>query len=85
MTYDMDWKSAFENSPELHKHIESLSNEYCRRSIEFMKNIHVGEVFLSKDLLQDNAAMLIRNTDKLNKLMQRFNMEHTTGSLIPLF
>ena len=82
---DMDFSSIFEKEPALKVHLEKLANQYCAAAIQYMKNIEIGAVFLDEDILQDNAAMLVKNVDRLNKLMIRYDMVHVEGSIIPLY
>jgi hypothetical protein len=83
--FDMNWQAAFDENKEMFLHMERLANQYCRQSVLYLKNMKMGEAFLGVDVLQDNAAMLIRNTERMNALMRRFGMKHTEGSLIPLY
>lgn len=85
LLFDMDWQTAFDQNRDLFLHMEGLANRYCQQSVFYLKNIQVGEAFLSVDVLQDNAAMLIRNTERMNALMRRFGMKHIKGSVIPLY
>lgn len=62
-----------------------LANIYCSEAVNYLKNIVSGEVFLSKSVLQDNAAMLIKNVNTLNELMSLYHMPRTSGSVLPLF
>lgn len=82
---DMDFSAIFQRNSELKKHIEELANQYCRSSIEYLKDSAIGKVFLDDAILQDNAAMLIKNVDRLNKLVARYNMVRSAGSVIPLY
>ena len=82
---DMDFSPIFEKNPALKEHLEKLANQYCAAAIQYIKNIEIGEVFLDKEILQDNAAMLVKNVNRLNKLMVHYGMAHTEGSIIPLY
>lgn len=82
---DMDFSTMFQRNPELRKHIEELANQYCRSAIEYLKDNTIGAVFVDEAILQDNASMLIKNVDRLNKLMARYNMVRSAGSVIPLY
>ena len=75
----------FRKSPGLRNHLEELANRYCRSTIDYLKDSAIGRVFLDEAILQDNAAMLAKNVDRLNKLMVQYNMAHTEGSIIPLY
>lgn len=85
LVYDMNWGHLFLKNTEFFRYMEKLANEYCMRTVYYLKNIQIGEVFLNADVLQDNAAMLIRNTERLNVLMKKFGMKHTSGSVFALY
>lgn len=85
LLFDMDWTSIFTEQPELFSLVESLADAYCSQTVEYLKNISTGEIFLSVDILQDNAAMLIKNTERLNALMKRYGMERSGGSVYALY
>lgn len=82
---DMVFSPIFERDPTLKNHLETLANRYCAGVIQYLKNIEIGEIFLDKEILQDNAAMLVKNVDRLNKLMAHYDMIHFQGSVIPLY
>lgn len=85
LLFDTDWTSIFTEYPELFPLIEGLADAYCTQTVEYLKNIHTGEIFLSVDILQDNAAMLIKNTERLNSLMERYDMKRSGGSVFALY
>lgn len=85
ITLDVDLTGTFEKNPELKERMARLANEYCARTINFIQQQKKGEVFLDEAVLQDNAAMLIMNANRLNQLMAKYGMEHTGGSVIPLY
>lgn len=82
---DLNLQRVFDGNQEIKTHLTRLANEYCDATVYYLQNIKIGEVFLDSSILQDNAAMLIKNTQRLNLLMQRYNMERTNGSVIPLY
>lgn len=85
ITMSYDWSNTFEKSPKLYDHIATLSNQYCMEAIHYLKNISIGEVLLNRSILHDNAAMLIMNVNTINNLMVKYNIPHTSGSVIPLY
>lgn len=85
LLFDIDWKSIFTEHTELFSLLESLADTYCSQTVEYLKNISTGEIFLSVDILQDNAAMLIKNTERLNTLMKRYGMKRSGGSVFALY
>ena len=82
---NMNWEQYFAENKEFFDYMETLANEYCKRTVFYLKNMHMGEIFFEQDILQDNAAMLIKNTAWLNVLMDRFQMKHTYGSVVSMF
>ena len=85
ITMSYNWKSIFEHNVSLFNHICDLSNKYCNDAIDYIKNCKVGEVFLNQSILQDNAAMMIKNVNVLNKLMDVYKIPRTSGTLMPLY
>lgn len=85
ITTSLDWGAMFKSNPDLHHHINALSNTYCAEAVDYLKNTKLGEVFLHQSVLQDNAAMLIKNVHTLNQLMDTHCMNRTSGSLIPMY
>lgn len=85
ITFDVDLTEMFEKDPEFKMRMSRLANEYCAKTITFIQQQKKGEVFLDDTILQDNAAMLIMNANRLNLLMEKYGMEHTGGSVIPLY
>ena len=82
---DIEFSSYFKTNPNFKLHIESLANQYCDNLIQYLKNEKKGLVFLREDVLQDNTAMMLKNANRLNKLMTQYDMVHTGGSVIPLY
>ena len=85
ISLSIDWTSIFATHTDFYNHIAALANNYCEKTVYYLKNISLGEVFLHKDILQDNAAMLIKNVHILNKLMNKYGMNHTSGSVLPVY
>lgn len=82
---DVDFSASFAANACLKSHIEALANQYCNNVVQYLKHETKGLVFLSKDTLQDNTAMMIKNTNRLNILMAKYGMARTGGSIIPLY
>lgn len=82
---DMDFSGIFRKCPALKNHMEALANRYCAHAIGYLKDSGIGKVFLDDALLQDNGAMLVKNVDRLNKLIDRYAMAHTEGSIFALY
>ena len=82
---DTDFSEVLESAPELKARLTRLANAYCEKTVQFIQNQKLGEVFLNEDVLQGNAAMLIMNADRLNQLMDKYGMERTGGGVIPLY
>lgn len=81
---DMQWEQVFSDCPLLRLHMETLANDYCMRSVRYLQQISRGSAFFSDDILQDNAAMLVKDTQLLNALMKRHQMQHTGGTVLSL-
>lgn len=81
----ISWEEIFQQYPAFYQHICKLSNDYCSQAILYIKDMKLGEVFLHRSILQDNAAMLIKNVNILNKLMDEYHIPRTAGSLLPLY
>ena len=82
---DVDFSTSFAANAYLKSHIEALANQYCNNVVQYLKHETKGLVFLSKDTLQDNTAMMIKNTNRINALMTKYGMTRTDGSIIPLY
>lgn len=85
ITMSFDWQSIFAHNTDLYHHMGILANQYCNDSISYLKHTQLGEVFLHQDILQDNAAMLIKNVNTLNQLMTLYRIPRTAGSVLPLY
>lgn len=82
---DLDWSILFEKVPDLKEIITALSNEYCENSIRYLTQIETGTIFLPESVLRDNAAMLIKNDQILNRKMKQYGIARTTGGVLPLY
>ena len=85
LLFDMDWTSLFSANDSFFNYMSELANTYNKRCIFYLENIAQGEIFVSKEILQDNAAMWIKNAKRLNNLMRQFNMKRTEGGVVALF
>lgn len=85
LLFDMNWEDIFQRNHDFFLHMEQLANQYCQQTVYYLKNMEIGEVLWNQNILQDNAAMLIKNTAVLHKLMHKFGMKHTGGSVVSLF
>lgn len=81
---DMPWGQIFSDCPALQPHMETLANDYCMRSVRYLQQLSRGRAFFGDDILQDNAAMLVKNTHLLNAQMKRYQMHHTAGTVFSL-
>ncbi len=82
---DCAWNKKIEYSERLRELLSVLSNEYCDKCVKYLEGMKLGEVFVPKYMLQDNAAMLIKNATRLNKKMELYGLERTSGSVIALY
>ena len=83
--WDCDWNDIFAKTEGLHERIAILANEYCQRSIGYLSNKELAKVFLSEEIVQDNAAMLVKNIHTIKSKMKQYNMPNTVGGVIPLY
>lgn len=80
-----DFTEAFAQCAEMKKLLENLSNCYIKETIEYLREIHMGEILLKKEVLEDNAAMRIKNVSRLQAQMKKYNMSNTAGCVYPLY
>ena len=81
INFELDYSLILENNADLKKHIELLANQYCEKCIFYIENVEVGSVLLKQEILDDNTLLLLKNVRYINKLMDKYNMVHTGGSL----
>lgn len=79
---EQDYSLVFQSNNCLKNHIEFLANEYCNACIDYMEIAAIGTVFVEEEVLNDNALLLLKNAQYINKLMDKYNMKHTGGSLL---
>lgn len=84
LSFDLDWEEMFESVPEMKRYMERLANQYYDKCVNYFDYMTIGEIFLSRQALQDNAALILKNVRCLDTLMRRFGMEHTSGSVMAL-
>lgn len=80
-----DVKPVFDREPALFQMLEDLSGEYCESAVGFFRDRKLGEILFDDEFLDDNAAMLMKNLDRLTQQMQRYGMRANTGSVLPLY
>lgn len=80
-----DCREAFEKDPWFKCHMESLVNGGITQRLDYLKNMEEGSPVAVDAVLQDNAAMVIRDVRLLDKLLKTYGMEKTSGSVIPLY
>lgn len=78
------WKQVFAANSSFHTYMEGLANDYCQRSVNYLKEIYIGETLLSQDILQDNAAMIIKTTNDLYGQMEKFGMDLVQGAIFSM-
>lgn len=81
INFELDYSLILENNTDLKKHIELLANQYCEKCIFYIENVEVGSVLLKQEILDDNTLLLLKNVRYINKLMDKYHMVHTGGSL----
>lgn len=81
----LDFTEIFDQCDEMRRFIEELSNRYIAETIDYFRNIHMGEILVAKEIIEDNAAMKIKNISRLQALMKKYKMNNTAGSIYPLY
>lgn len=80
-----DVKPLLDREPALFQMLENLSAEYCESAVGFFRDRKLGEILFDDEFLDDNAAMLMKNLDRLKRQMQRYGMRADAGSVLPLY
>lgn len=81
----MDWSILFATIDGLKQMISMMADNYCQACIDYLKNMNVGSIFVPEQILQDNAAMKIKSVKKLEKKMEMYGMERTSGGIVALY
>ncbi len=81
---ETDFSVLFEKVKKLKKHIEDLANEYTRKYLLYIENKAYGEVFVDKEILEDNERLMLKNIIRLNMLMDKYGMIHMIGVITSL-
>lgn len=76
INFETDYNFILENNIHLKRHIEFLANQYCENCIYYIENIEIGSVFLRREILDDNALLLLKNVRYINNLMVKYGMVH---------
>lgn len=82
---DIDWSKRFDRVKGLRDRINELANDYCQQCVNYLKNRGKAIVYLPENALQDNVAMLIKTCYIVKKKMKQYDMESTTGGVIPMY
>lgn len=80
-----DFTEAFNGCEEMRSFLEELSNHYIKETIAYFQSIHMEEILVEKEIIEDNAAMKIKNVSRLQALMKKYKMNNTAGSVYPLY
>lgn len=80
-----DWRDDFKKEPALKVQIERLLNRDITQKLEYLKNMDEGCPVVADAVLQDNAAMVIKDIRLSDKLLKAYGMEKSSGTAIPLY
>lgn len=80
-----DVEKQLRNNSVLFGQIERISNAYCQLCIDFVKNKQLCLKWFDKSLVEDNAAMMIKNYKKLERQMKKTGMRQYSGRIFPMY
>ena len=80
-----NWGELFERDPNMKRVLNELSDEYCKSAIQFLMNQETVRIFLSNEIVQENAGALVRNIRILKQQMKKHGMESKVGGVFPLY
>lgn len=72
-------------SAEIYTDIEQWANDYIEKGVEFLQKRELAKIFLPKKIVEDNAALIIKNITLLNKRMLLLGMKHDGKNVLPLY
>ncbi len=81
INFDADYSKILDNNICLKKHLEFLVNQYCKKCIYYIEKIEIGTVFLKREILEENALLLLKNVKYINELMIKYRMNHTEENI----
>lgn len=70
---------------DMYKDLEYWANEYIAMGIQYLQTKDLARVILSDQIVEDNAAVIIKNITLLNRRMTALGMKHYTGSVLPIY
>lgn len=82
---DYDWHDIFRSQGQIKEYMQRISNYYCAKCCSFLSQLDLSEIYLKKEIVSDNAAMLIKNMTRLNSLMKQYGLKNTSGMVLPLY
>lgn len=83
--WDCDWNKLFERTEGLKTLISELANEYCQQCLCYLMNQETARVFMPEEIIQDNAAMLIKSIHVIKRKMKQYGMQNTVGGVFPMY
>ena len=83
--WDCDWNELFEKTEGLKMLITKLANEYCQQYLCYLLNQEIARVFMPEEIIQDNAAMLIKSIHMIKRKMKQYGMQNAVGGVFPMY
>lgn len=72
-------------SEEMYADIEQWANSYIEKGVDYLQKQELAEVVLPPKIIEDNAALIIKNIDILNQRMLLLGMKHNGKNIVPLY
>ena len=70
---------------DMYKDLECWANEYIAMGIQYLQTKELAKIILPDQVVEDNAAVIIKNITLLNRRMALLGMKHDAGSVLPAY
>lgn len=70
---------------DMYNDIERWANEYIAMGIRYLQTKDLAKVVLSDQIVEDNAAVIVKNITLLNRRMTLLGMKHDMGNVFPAY
>jgi hypothetical protein len=70
---------------DMYNDIERWANKYIAMGIRYLQTKDLAKVILSDQIVEDNAAVIIKNITLLNRRMTLLGMKHNIGNVLPIY
>lgn len=70
---------------DMYNDLELWANEYIAMGIRYLQNKNLAKVILSDQIVEDNAAVIVKNITLLNRRMTLLEMKHKIGNVFPAY